>query len=247
MVQRLDDMIRHSRHQAGVVDPEGTEANMSAAWARKVESTRLADRAIPLAAFARVLRDVLGDVAGPNQVFHMQKALVYTMENLWHFYIVDLFHECAMLAEHCKRVTIFPKDMALALRIRGYDDLGRGLDFLPNVFDKQCPGYDEIRGSQAPAPVRKKQKKDSDAQEAEEGFVRKKQRKDSDAQPSGGPSNKGKGPASQFAHRAVQPQGGQRAPPGELANPDLTPGQLGYGYRYPPGQPAPPSAPYTGP
>jgi histone H3 len=53
----------------------------------------------------------------PNMRF--QPAAMEALQAISEWYVTDLFEDANIIAIHAKRVTIMPKDIQLALRIRG--------------------------------------------------------------------------------------------------------------------------------
>lgn len=79
------------------------------------KSTALLIRKLP---FQRLVREVLADVAGRND-YRMQSGAIMALQEAAEAYLVGLFGDTNLCAMHAKRVTIQPKDMQLARRIRG--------------------------------------------------------------------------------------------------------------------------------
>lgn len=52
-----------------------------------------------------------------------QSSAINALQEAAEAYIVELFEDMNLAAIHAKRVTIFPKDMILARRLRGTKDL----------------------------------------------------------------------------------------------------------------------------
>jgi histone H3 len=48
-----------------------------------------------------------------------QSTAILALQEATEAYVIGLFEDTNLCAIHCKRVTIMPKDIALALRIRG--------------------------------------------------------------------------------------------------------------------------------
>ena len=74
--------------------------------------------------FQRLVREVLYDVCAARDRFRsdvprMQGAALAALQHASEAYLVGLFADTNLCALHAKRVTIFPKDMQLARRIRG--------------------------------------------------------------------------------------------------------------------------------
>jgi len=96
------------------------------------KSTDLLIRKLP---FQRLVREiaqgiVVGDVAGgkvtrnvtlanDTQALRFQSSAVMALQEAAEAYLVGLFEDTNLAAIHAKRVTIMPKDMQLARRIRG--------------------------------------------------------------------------------------------------------------------------------
>ena len=53
--------------------------------------------------------------------YRFQESAVLALQEASEAYLITLFSDCQLLAIHGKRVTVMPKDMWLALRIRGDD------------------------------------------------------------------------------------------------------------------------------
>ena len=84
------------------------------------KSTDMLMRKLP---FARLVREVAKEQvslsAFPNGVrFQLVNALV-ALQEAAEFYLVHLFEDTNLETIHCKRVTVQPRDMQLARRIRG--------------------------------------------------------------------------------------------------------------------------------
>lgn len=77
------------------------------------QSTKLL---IPKQPFVRLVRELAGNV----QVgLRFQQEAVEALQDATEAFVVTLFEDCVLCAEHAKRVTVTSHDMALALRIRG--------------------------------------------------------------------------------------------------------------------------------
>ena len=66
--------------------------------------------------FQRLVKEI---VHGFKEDLRVQSAPVGALQEAAEDYIVHLFEDCDLCAIHAKRVTIMPKDMQLARRIRG--------------------------------------------------------------------------------------------------------------------------------
>jgi histone H3/H4 len=78
------------------------------------KSTELFIRKLP---FMRVCNEILNDVLQANMRF--QSSAILALQEAAEHYLVQLFEDTNLCAIHAKRVTILPKDMQLARRIRG--------------------------------------------------------------------------------------------------------------------------------
>merc|ERR1719318_274435 len=75
---------------------------------------------IPTLPFSRLIREVSQGVLGYNKPeFRFQSAAIMALQEAAEAYITTLFEDTVLCAIHAKRVTIMPKDMQLARRIRG--------------------------------------------------------------------------------------------------------------------------------
>jgi len=77
------------------------------------KSTDLLIRKLP---FQRLVRDVAQDYKSD---LRFQSSAVLALQEASEAYLVGLFEDTNLCAIHAKRVTIMPKDMQLARRIRG--------------------------------------------------------------------------------------------------------------------------------
>ena len=68
------------------------------------------------APFQRLVREVVNDF---KQDCRLQSSAVMALQEASESYLVGLFEDTNLCAIHAKRVTIMPKDMQLARRIRG--------------------------------------------------------------------------------------------------------------------------------
>lgn len=77
---------------------------------------------IPKASFMRLVRQIGVDILDYNIRWtqYGMRALHIAAEQ----YMIGLFEDSYLCAEHCKRVTLMQKDMQLARRIRGVQDPG---------------------------------------------------------------------------------------------------------------------------
>ena len=77
-------------------------------------STDLLIRRLP---FARLVREI--QEAVHRKKFSWQASAILALQEASEAHLVGLFEDCNLCALHAKRVTIMPKDMQLARRIRG--------------------------------------------------------------------------------------------------------------------------------
>ncbi|DBA69935.1 hypothetical protein WJX79_005679 [Trebouxia sp. C0005] len=77
-------------------------------------TTELLIRKLP---FARLVRELTNDVA--PEPFRWTAEGLLALQEATEDFIVHLLEDCNLCAIHAKRVTIMPKDMQLARRIRG--------------------------------------------------------------------------------------------------------------------------------
>jgi len=73
------------------------------------------------APFERLVRESLQEYStpGPGGAYRIQSLAVLALQEACEAYLVGLFEDTNMCAIHAKRVTIMPKDIQLARRIRG--------------------------------------------------------------------------------------------------------------------------------
>lgn len=87
---------------------------------RYQKSTDLLIRKLP---FQRVVREIMQQVSGgggrTGGELRMQAAAVAVLQEASEAYLVSLFEDTNLCAIHARRVTIMPKDIQLARRIRG--------------------------------------------------------------------------------------------------------------------------------
>jgi len=71
---------------------------------------------MPRAPFARLVRRIAGELNGD---LRMQARALMALQEAAESYLTGLFEDTQLCALHAKRVTVMPKDMHLARRIRG--------------------------------------------------------------------------------------------------------------------------------
>lgn len=79
------------------------------------KSTDLLIRKLP---FQRLVREIANDVC-PDMGIRFQSQALMALQEAAEAYLTGLFEDTNLCAIHAKRVTIMPKDMQLARRIRG--------------------------------------------------------------------------------------------------------------------------------
>ena len=79
------------------------------------KSTDLLIKKLP---FQRLCREIIQELY-TNKPYRMQSHAVHALQTATEAYLVGLFEDTNLCAIHAKRVTIMPKDMLLARRIRG--------------------------------------------------------------------------------------------------------------------------------
>lgn len=77
------------------------------------------DLLIRKAPFQRLAREILAEIRGHDAPFRMQGSALAAIQEASEAYLVRLFEDINHCAVHARRVTIQPKDLALATRIRG--------------------------------------------------------------------------------------------------------------------------------
>ena len=80
---------------------------------RYQKSTELLIRKLP---FARLVHEIAQDF---KTDLHFQREAIAALQEAGEAYLVGLFEDTNLCAIHAKRVTIMPKDIQLACRIRG--------------------------------------------------------------------------------------------------------------------------------
>lgn len=78
------------------------------------KSTDLLIRKLP---FQRLVRQIVWEMFGKD--YRFQSTAILALQEATEAYLVGLFEDTNLCATHAKRVTIMPKDMQLARRIRG--------------------------------------------------------------------------------------------------------------------------------
>ena len=80
---------------------------------RYQKSTELLVRKLP---FQRLVREIAGEFQND---LRFQASAIIALQEATEAYMVSLFEDTNLAAIHAKRVTVMPKDMALAKRLRG--------------------------------------------------------------------------------------------------------------------------------
>eukprot|EP01017_Pseudomicrothorax_dubius_P018505 TRINITY_DN2045_c0_g1_i1.p1 TRINITY_DN2045_c0_g1~~TRINITY_DN2045_c0_g1_i1.p1 ORF type:complete len:184 (-),score=24.56 TRINITY_DN2045_c0_g1_i1:92-643(-) len=77
--------------------------------------------------FQRLVRDIAHDLVGrQNEPFRWTLPALEIVQSVAEDYLTNLFEDSYACTLHAKRVTLMPKDMRLARRIRGIMDPGNG-------------------------------------------------------------------------------------------------------------------------
>jgi histone H3 len=84
---------------------------------RYQKSTENLVRKLP---FQRLVRHLVNEHCNGMSV-RMQTAALYVLQQAFEAYVISLFEDSNLCAIHSKRVTVMPKDLQLAKRIRGAD------------------------------------------------------------------------------------------------------------------------------
>jgi histone H3 len=80
---------------------------------RYQKTTELLIRKLP---FQRLVREIAYEL---NKELRMQSGALLALQEASEAYLVSVFEDTNLAAIHAKRITIKPKDMQLALRLRG--------------------------------------------------------------------------------------------------------------------------------
>jgi histone H3/H4 len=80
------------------------------------KSSGLLIRKLP---FSRLVRKLAEDLSKKGPIFRWQNAAILALQQAAEAYLTGLFEDANLCAIHAKRVTIMPKDLLLARRIRG--------------------------------------------------------------------------------------------------------------------------------
>ena len=74
---------------------------------------------IPKLPFVRLVRQVMQDTYGASSGLRIQAGALTALQEACEAYLVGMFEDTLLCAVHAKRVTITPKDISLARRLRG--------------------------------------------------------------------------------------------------------------------------------
>ena len=91
---------------------------------RKYQKTT--DLIIRKAPFIRLVKEILHGKLGKTEI-GMQRIAVEALQEAAEYYLTNLFDDANLCALHAKRITLQPKDMQLALRIRGERNLSKNI------------------------------------------------------------------------------------------------------------------------
>ena len=74
---------------------------------------------IPRLPFARLIKEIAQDLSTKGGNLRFQSGALMALQEAAEAYLVQLFEDCVLCAIHARRVTVMPKDLNLARRIRG--------------------------------------------------------------------------------------------------------------------------------
>ena len=74
---------------------------------------------IPRLPFARLIKEIAQDLSSKGGNLRFQSGALMAIQEAAEAYLVQLFEDCVLCAIHARRVTVMPRDMNLARRIRG--------------------------------------------------------------------------------------------------------------------------------
>eukprot|EP00116_Pleurobrachia_bachei_P009856 sb/3470118/ len=80
---------------------------------------RSTDLLIPRAPFLRLVKSVIGDMATKDANLRLQVGALGALQESAEAHLVGMFEDTNLCAIHAKRVTIMPRDIHLAMRLRG--------------------------------------------------------------------------------------------------------------------------------
>lgn len=80
------------------------------------KTTNLLIRKLP---FSRLVREIAMEVVGPSQTMMWKATAIMALQEAAEAYLILLFEDALLCAIHAKRVTVTPKDIWLAQRLRG--------------------------------------------------------------------------------------------------------------------------------
>jgi histone H3 len=69
--------------------------------------------------FQRLVKEIIGTYQSGGQDLRLQSHALAALQDAGEAYLTSLFEDTQLCAIHAKRVTIMPKDMQLARRLRG--------------------------------------------------------------------------------------------------------------------------------
>jgi len=77
--------------------------------------------AIPKASFQRLVREITHQIK-PDADFRFQSQAIAALQEVTEAFLVDLFSDTTQLAAHANRITVMPKDLRLACKLRKIED-----------------------------------------------------------------------------------------------------------------------------
>lgn len=78
---------------------------------------RTTDLLIPKIPFQRLVREITQNLF-PSEQYRFQSAAIGAIQEAAEAYLVGVMEDTQLCAQHARRMTIMPKDMALAIRLR---------------------------------------------------------------------------------------------------------------------------------
>jgi len=73
--------------------------------------------------FQRLVREIVQSYTRAGEVFRWQASALEAIQQAAESYLVHMFEDANLCAIHGRRVTVMPKDIQLARRIRGVNDI----------------------------------------------------------------------------------------------------------------------------
>jgi histone H3/H4 len=80
---------------------------------------RTTDLLVPRLPFSRLVKEIAGKCGTGRDGLRFQSSALMALQEATESYMVQLFEDCVLCCIHARRVTVMPRDMLLARRIRG--------------------------------------------------------------------------------------------------------------------------------